>query len=170
MINLEFNSKVKALGAKWNGSAWVAPELAQAEFDALHLKYNQDLVAVELTVTDNNRTPSAWLGNSHCVAIGGYVLATASGRDSGARLQDAVAVIDGKFSSGGSVKNYRCCINGDSVRVRCKIARAMIDEISAIAGTDLVVLEADKSQPKNDLVSDAIKLLTELGYKVVAPE
>lgn len=167
MINLEFNTAVKALGAKFNGSTWIAPELAQDEFNALNAKYNEDIVAVELTVSDDNRDRNAWLGTAHAVAIGGYVLATAYGRDSGAKLSPGIAVISGGFSSGGSAKNYRCCINGDSVRVRCKVAKAMLPELQAIEGIDLTIKEelqpVDKQQEE---IQRAIKLLTANGYSV----
>lgn len=166
MINVKFNEQAKALGAKWNGSRWVAPELAEAEFAALEAKYNQDLVAVELTVTQDNRDSGAWLGTSHAVAIGGYVVATANGRDSGARLADGVAVVSGGFTSGGSVKNYRCLIKNDEARIRCKIARAMLEEIGSIEGVDLVVMEDDEPKnPKNErtnLLARRAALLAEL--------
>lgn len=84
MINIDFNKSVKALGAKWDGAKWVAGDLTQDEFKALDQQYNQDLVVVELTITDENRDPSSWLGNANAAAICGYVLATAIGRDSGA--------------------------------------------------------------------------------------
>jgi len=170
VINLKFNEQAKALGAKWNGSKWVAPELAEAEFAALEAKYSQDLVIVELTVTQDNRDTGAWLGTAHAVAIGGYVIATANGRDSGARLADGVAAVSGGFTSGGSVKNYRCLIKDDQARIRCKIARAMLQEISEIEGVELVVKGDNKADKADSPVEDAIQLLTSLGYVVTKPQ
>ena len=45
----------------------------------------------------------------------GKVLARASGRDSGAKVGDDVALIDGSITSGGSSKNWRSIVKKDSV-------------------------------------------------------
>lgn len=167
MINLKFNAAVKALGAKWDGKNWVAPELAQQEFAALDARYNGDLVTVELTVTDSNRDSGAWLGSAHAVAIGGYVLATAYGRDSGAKVAPDIAVLSGNFTSGGSVKNYRCGISGDAVRVRCKVGRAMLTDLAVLDGIDLVELEQPQAASDADAaVQAAIALLIANGYTI----
>lgn len=167
MINLDCNAQLKALGAKWNGAEWVAPELAKPEFDAIKAKYYSDLVAVELTITDENRDEGTWLGTAHAQAICGYVLATAYGRDSGAKLAAGVAVISGGFDSGGSAKNYRCTIKGDGARVRCKVGRAMLDDIRAREGSDLVVLDDTHPTQASELeIQKAVELLTKNGFTV----
>lgn len=167
MINLDFNAAIKSLGAKWDGKKWVAPELAINEFTALDAKYNQDLVTVELTITDDNRDRNTWLGNGHAIAICGYVFATAYGRDSGAKVSSDIAVLFGGFSSGGSVKNYRCVINGDSVRVRCKVARRMLPDLQKVEGIDLVELESETDNVNSDAIQNAIALLVANGYEVI---
>lgn len=167
MINVQFNTAVKALGAKWDASEkrWVAPELAKTEFDALDQKYNKDLVVVELTITNENRDSGSWLGTAHAVSVSGYVFATAYGRDSGAKTAEGVSILSGKFGSGGSAKNYRCVMNEEGVRVRCKIARAMIESLKKQV-SDFVVIDDNSTESNEKNIQAAIEFLQKNGYRV----
>lgn len=162
VINTQFNDAVKVLGAKWNGAEWVPPELAASEFDALDRKYNRDLIAVEITLTDDSRDSGAWLGAAHAISVCGYVVATAYGRDSGAKLAPGVAVIKGGFKSGGSVKNYRCMLAGDSVVIRCKVGRAMLSELQSKAGVTVL----DAAPTISDELAAAIAVIERHGFSV----
>lgn len=170
MINIEFNQAVKNLGAKWDGAKWTPPKLATAEFEALDNKYNGDLIPVELTLTDDNKDTGAWLGTAHAVAICGYVLAVAYGRDSGAKVSPNVAVLDGGFTSGGSVKNYRCAIKGDAVRVRCEVGRALLPALRE-RDPQLVVIgeQADETKTadadaKKTAIKEFLDIIARMNY------
>ena len=142
MINTKYNSLVKAMGAKWSGTSWTPPELARPEFDALTDQYFGDPVTVELTVNDDNYQGD-YLGSAHAITVADYVIATAYGRDSGARIADGVAIVSGGVISGGSAKNFRCKLKRDEpARIRMKIGRAMVDSVLSIVGADAVVIDA----------------------------
>ena len=114
--------KCRALGGKWDpdARAWVFSGIVSDEIEALDEIYNSDPVAVELTAKSEL---SAWHAP---VDFLGFSLARATGRDSGAKLADGVALMSGKIASGGSMKNWATVIRDGSV-LRLEVPRALID-------------------------------------------
>jgi hypothetical protein len=123
MINLYANDKFKNLGCKWDSfkKEWITPKLAQKEFEEIKKEFFDDLIVVEVTTNANETLKGKDWGYIHVRMIGGYIVAKAKGRDSGAELMNDIAVIKGSFKSGGSIKNYYCDHN--DVIVRLEISR-----------------------------------------------
>lgn len=166
MINLEYNTAIKKLGAKWDGKSWVAPKMVEKEAAELYNKYFGDLVTIDITLR-NSDCHGGRLGYSDVLGICGYVIATASGRDSGARICDGIAILDGRVGSGGSIKNYSCDIKSDTLRIRLQVGRAMLSEFEAIENADLKIV--DSSTPSFAQIEAAKNLLVSLGYTIQAP-
>ncbi|AYQ31467.1 hypothetical protein [Runella sp. SP2] len=51
------------------------------------------------------------------VELFGRPIAKAWGRDSGAKAQDDIFLLDGRFTSGGSVKNWRTCVKNATFEI-----------------------------------------------------
>ena len=109
--NSNLVEECRKLGGKWDAAEkiWVFSDLVKDEVDALDAKYNSDLVKIEVTVL------FPLYGDRESVKLGGYGIARAFGRDSGAKIEPGVAFIQGQPKSGGSHKNWHTEIPRDSV-------------------------------------------------------
>ena len=111
--NTEFISRVKLLGGRWNPSAkcWTVNENAVDDVRAaMRAVYGQDDQPVSETVDVILRFEdevSVWHDS---VTILGRTIASAMGRDSGARVGEDVMFLEGKPISGGSVKNWHTIV------------------------------------------------------------
>ncbi len=93
------------LGAKWNSSAWTFDLRDEAEAMELVRKFygwnpGMALVSVRVLFDEEKRASQGPF------VLLGRVLASATGRDSGAKLGDGVRLRAGGVSSGGSMKNW----------------------------------------------------------------
>lgn len=125
MINLIANEQFKKMGCKWQNGQWRAPELCEQEVYELQRKFYGDLIAIEVILTPGERFEGYDWAYCHARTIAGYIIATAKGRDSGAIISEGIAVMQGKFTSGGSVKNY-ICDHSENVTLRMKVSRNLI--------------------------------------------
>lgn len=108
---------MRKLNARWNPPLWYLD--AEDEETVRSICYEiygttghgmPDLVSVRLHVSEDIE---ALQGG---VFLGGRCIARATGRDSGAKLGPKVVVIEGRPPySGGSMKNWRTIVPGDSV-------------------------------------------------------
>lgn len=124
MYNKKLLEECRKLNGKWDKSseAWVFSGLVEDQVEALDEKYNSELVAVELTFNDYTSA------HTDSVDFCGIPLAKAWGRDSGAKLGEWVSLISGKIYSGGSMKNWRTCIEEGTI-MRLYVPEALLDEI-----------------------------------------
>lgn len=161
MINLIANDKLKKLGCKWDGSQWVAPELAKDEAQAIKDMFYTDMVIIEAKLLDDEDAmfKSERWAYKDAATVGGYIVATCSGRDDGAVVMDGVAVIDGAFGSGGSRKNYH--INQrKNTTIRLQVSKAsldIIDEESKKYGYTYKIL-SDNKPSHEQLIAEKQKL------------
>lgn len=132
--NPQFVSKIKTAGARWNAidKAWtmhaanidVAREILRAVYGRDDMPAaDEKLVRVRVTALQNisaDRGPIVLLGR---------IIASARGRDSGARVGEGVAFIDGKPQSGGSVKNWTTEIPEGSVFVVADVPTTLLGEL-----------------------------------------
>ena len=116
--NPDFVSRIKVAGAKWDasGKTWVMDTRAiETAREILRDVYGEDdrggeRVTVRVTVGEDA------LEKLQCpVVILGRTVASAQGRDSGARIGEGVSFIRDAPSSGGSVKNWRTIVPAGSV-------------------------------------------------------
>lgn len=104
----EFPGQAKKLGGRWDpgDKAWVfdgrdedrVKELCREVYGTDGTAQEQVTLRVEFLETHEEPRGAIFLA--------GRQLARATGRDSGAKLGDGVVVLEGGFTSGGSVKNW----------------------------------------------------------------
>lgn len=117
--NPEFVGRIKAMGGKWDasGKRWkVNAQSVDVVREAMLDVYGQnDLPGTEGELVTVVVTTQDYQYADHCAyTLFGKTIATAWGRDSGARVGEDVAFIEGKPGSGGSVKNWKTVIPSDS--------------------------------------------------------
>jgi hypothetical protein len=117
MYNPDFVKKIKAAGGKWN------TEMKVWEMDSRAIEtarkicrdvYGMDDMGGE-TVTLRVKVLEDINAFTSPVVIAGRVVATAWGRDSGAKIGDGVSFIEKSPDSGGSVKNWVTTVPKDAV-------------------------------------------------------
>jgi hypothetical protein len=94
--------RCKDLGGRWcsDSESWFFSEIVEKEVEELDEVFNSDKVVVEITATDDCYADTGPL------KFRGIILASARGRDSGAKLGDEIAAVSGGVGSGGSMKNW----------------------------------------------------------------
>lgn len=135
--NPQFVSKIKTAGARWNAidKAWtmhaanidVAREILRAVYGRDDMPaVDEKLVRVRVTALQNisaDRGPIVLLGR---------IIASARGRDSGARVGEGVAFVEKKPQSGGSVKNWTTEIEEGSVFVVADVPTTLLGELDEV--------------------------------------
>jgi len=114
--SLDFNDKAKKLGGKWaksdyHGGKWVF----NAQVENLVRDLCLDIFGTDGTMSVNTVTVKIKKSAYHLkgpVSFHGRTLASAYGRDTGAKLGVDVALLDGEITSGGSFKNWYTEVNG----------------------------------------------------------
>ena len=126
--NPEFVKRVKLLGGRWNGKQWVVPDSAvDAVRGAMQAVYGRTDEAPTETVTVVATATVEQHAYKSAYSLFGRTLATAWGRDSGARIGDGVAFVQGAPESGGSVKNWSTHIMAGSVIEIYDVPKAAYD-------------------------------------------
>ena len=159
--NPTFVKKIKAIGgAKWDGSerCWKIPASAvnTARSIMMDVYGETDLPDDGEKVTVRVSFPN---GEAECrapIVVFGRVIASAFGRDSGAKVGDGVVFIKGAPKSGGSRNNWDTIIpDGSIVEIRNVPKAALNDkyeyEIVEEKTIDRAMLEAEKAKLLNRL-------------------
>lgn len=125
----QFVRRAKEIGGKWNGRAWSFDARdEQVVRQALHAIYGGDdttpRVSVRVTLGEDCYQPTG------PVVLAGRSIASARGRDSGARVGDGVVVEAGGFISSGSVKNWSTRARPGTVIVMHDVPRPAVDLIA----------------------------------------
>jgi hypothetical protein len=122
--NQNFINSVKRLGGEWDGKEWVVPEAVQDKLDQLLQKwFGGERIAVRITAKDRIAESRG------AVSFAGFTVARAWSRDSGAKLGDDVAMLEGAIASGGSTKNWLTVVTGGSVFVMSDFPKAVFDKL-----------------------------------------
>ena len=137
--NEQLVAECRRLGGKWDPEekAWIFSGLVESEVEELDLRYNSKKVAVKIHFSEEE---SAGTGP---VTVAGIPIASASGRDSGAKLRDGIAVLSGGASSGGSRKNWYTIIEAGTT-LRMYMPEALIKE--EIDGVTIERIETKKGE------------------------
>ena len=121
--NTRLVDECKKLGGRWDKDTktWVFLDYVSDRVDELDELYNSRLAVIEVTV----KQTVSWMHDS--VYFLGYPIATATGRDSGAKVNEHVSLISGSFTSGGSIKNWDTVVKSGAVfRLTC--SRNLIED------------------------------------------
>jgi len=164
--NKEFIARIKGVGAKWNPTrrVWEADaRTIETVRDIMRDVYGQDdmpqeLVDVKVKVGDQDIYE-----DKGAVVIFGRTIATAWGRDTGARVGDGVVLESGKVTSGGSMKNWRTIIKAGSVLTVYDVPKQAVEKGLGWVdwyGTYEVV---GKDDPKAALLAEKAALMERLA-------
>jgi hypothetical protein len=104
--NSLFVAKAKKIGGKFSGGVWEF-DIRDSDRAVALCKdvYGSDGVTSD-TCTIRVHFTGTYMSGTAPIEIGGFSLAKAFGRDSGAKLFPGIVVLEGGFDSGGSVKNW----------------------------------------------------------------
>lgn len=140
--NPDFVRGAKALGGKWSAPAWQFDVRDEARVRALCIEhYGTDgSPAAGPAVTLRLVFEAGYAKGQDAIRIGGREVAKAFGRDSGAKLGDGVVLLEGKFNSGGSMKNWTTTAGRDGATVLLRdVPKAMADRLLADAPSGVTV-------------------------------
>lgn len=162
-----FVSGIKQLSGRWNAasSCWVIPEEFLPDARALMKKiYGEDdqaeaeggKVTVELTFSRDVAAECA------PVVLLGRVIASAHGRDSGARPGEGVAFVEGGCRSGGSRNNWDTVVNEGSVVKVIGIPRATAEHPDLPEYVTLRILE-EQDVRRQKLMEEKERLLRRIA-------
>lgn len=144
--NQEFVKAIKKVGgAKWNGEAWVVPEVAVSAVREIMLNiYGETDIDHGTNVDIKITFLESFSKDKKGITLFGKTIATATGRNSGARIGDDVAFIKGSPYSGGSVKNWSTDIPKDSICMVYNVPQNMI-ESEDVEGLEVEIIRNEAS-------------------------
>jgi hypothetical protein len=156
--NSEFVTTAKRYGGKWKGGQWVFDARDEERVRALCQKvYGTDGLSKDLCTI----RAKFYISDAVCcgpIEISGRTIARAWGRDSGAKLGEGVVLLEGRFSSGGSMKNWETTVgNAGAVVLVRDFPRATAEKLIAEGATwlsiepeapviDCAALEAERAK------------------------
>lgn len=106
----KFVEKMHSMGAKWKNGAWESDILDADDFREamMPIYYRTDEPCETVAVKIVAKSRMKEYGGA--IFFADRMLCVASGRDSGAKLGDDVALVKGEIDSGGSLKNWTTVI------------------------------------------------------------
>jgi hypothetical protein len=131
--NSEFVTTAKRYGGKWKNGQWVFDARDEERVRALCQEvYGTDGLSTGLC-TIRAKYSGDWhdYADRGPIEIAGRTIARAWGRDSGAKLGEGVVVLEGGFSSGGSMKNWTTRVIGETVVLVRDFPRATAERLIA---------------------------------------
>lgn len=166
--NAKFVASARALGGKWTAPCWAFDIRDDDRVRELCLQhYGEDGRTCEHVTLRAVFLPGIGaLGDS--IYLAGRVIASAFGRDSGAKLGSGVVLLSGGFGSGGSAKNWKTVTNsaeGATVLVR-DVPRAIADRLMTPGGLDGERADSVTIEPESPVVDR--QALTDERARLVA--
>ncbi|OQA07948.1 MAG: hypothetical protein BWY65_01679 [Firmicutes bacterium ADurb.Bin373] len=163
--NPEFVSKIKKAGGRWNASSktWECDERSVEAVRAIMREVYgmddmpQELVTVRVTVGDRNISK-----HTGPVVLFGRTIASAYGRDSGAKIGEGVCFEAGGCTSGGSVKNWYTVIESGSIITIYDVPRRAVEEKLGWSDSDGAVEIMEAVDPLAGLKAEREALLKRL--------
>ena len=166
--NADFVKKIKAIGgARWDGEskAWKVPANTVAEVRAIMMDvYGETDEPVECEKVNVRLTFESSIHGWHApVTILGKTIASAWGRDSGARVGDDVSFVEGNPTSGGSVKNWTTVIPEGSICVLHDVPKAMVKDENVPDGVRYEIEDRSAEVQRNALIQERERLLRRIA-------
>ena len=142
--NPDFISKVKLMGGKWDAGrrVWKVDEgLIEDVRSAMREVYGRDdRVELSGTCTVIVSFSEDVDGYKSPVTVFGRVIASAYGRDSGAKVGEGCAFLEGRPESGGSVKNWRTTVPAGSKVKIMDVPKCILSDTSLPDGASFMVV------------------------------
>jgi hypothetical protein len=119
--NFKIVNSARKMGGKWKSDCWVfdydsdvEQSLKKLVEKVFNFKLDGDYAPAYITIKDTIYELQEPL------VIGGVILASARGRDSGAEVGKGVVILEGNIDSGGSMKNWKTyAYEGTKFKVKC---------------------------------------------------
>lgn len=162
--NADFVAKIKGIGgSRWEASnkCWSVPaESVDQVREIMMAVYGRTDQTTEKTCTIRLTFEKSMCEYRAPVAIYGKTIASAFGRDTGARAGDDVAFVEGKPASGGSVKNWTSIVPSGSVVVLYNVPESMLSrELPAGVAAEVISNEVNR----DELLQEKERLLARLA-------
>lgn len=141
--NKNFVQKIKKIRcAAWNGSAWTVdvdfvPAVREIAKSIYGYDDTEEVEAVTLRITFM-QDKEVYHDD---IRLFGKTIASAYGRDSGAKLGKDAVLIKGNACSGGSVKNWRTIIVAESVILLNNVPRQMYEKKKGVYDPEEIKIE-----------------------------
>ena len=164
-----FPPAARNLGGKWNPSAaaWIFDVRDEERVRDLLMEVygtdgspetGADLVTLRVTLNQD------WAARTDPLYLAGRCVARAYGRDSGAKLGDGVVVVAGRFTSGGSVKNWNTVGRAGTVFEIRDLPRAAAGKAAeSFERGDAQIIEPSQPDRKAQLMEEKAVLLARLA-------
>lgn len=140
------------LNGQWVKPHWVFDARDEARVDALiRTVYGDadDLCTLRITWTSSGRAPQA------PITVHGRSIATAWGRDSGAKLAEGVILLQGGFDSGGSVKNWVTTVAQGTVVLVRDFPKVRAEQLCASTDKSMRAYAIEPEEKKTTLSAEA---------------
>lgn len=166
--NANFVTRIKTVGgAKWDGTkkAWKVPANTVDEVRSIMREIYGETDEPEAVEKVNVRltfNESYWR-TCRPITLLGKTVASAFGRDSGAKVGDGVTFVKGAPESGGSAKNWHTEIPEGSIVILHDVPKSLV---SADNLPECVSFEIEASRPeaeRNDLIAERERLLARIA-------
>ncbi|MDR2513841.1 MAG: hypothetical protein LBD02_01370 [Christensenellaceae bacterium] len=170
----DFVAAIKSCGARWDGSlkAWTisksAIESARRHMRAVYGVDDLDDDATAVVTVRVTMTSAYESDYTSSLVMYGHVIASASGRDTGARIGDGVAFISKKPGSGGSVKNWRTTIPAGAIFEVYDVPEALVERGHgwSIYGVDPCTIEVIRKASEEDTRSKLLEERERLSRRI----
>lgn len=142
----QFVKRVKLLGGKWDAlnRTWNVPANAvDSVRSIMRTIYGRDDLFAGETLTVRLNFRESYSVCHAPITMLGRTLASASGRNSGARIGDDVQFLAGAPTSGGSVKYWTTIIPSDSLVRLPDIPKVLIDSAELPDAVDMEIEKSD---------------------------
>lgn len=151
--NKNFVQRIKKIRGIWNGNAWVVNyAFVPAVREILKDIYGYDDTDTEIeTVTLRITFLESREEYHDDIRLFGKTIASAYGRDSGAKLGEDAALIKGSAYSGGSVKNWRTIIDAGSVIILNNVPKIMYEKKKELYNTEEIMIEVVEKDDEIDV-------------------
>lgn len=165
--NADFVQRIKLMGGRWEKETkrWsIKEEMIDAARTVMMEVYGEtDCMPAGETVTLEVRVIDCIAVFHNAIMIAGKTIATATGRDSGARVGDDVAFLVGEPESGGSVKNWKTIIQAGAEFLIYNVPLAKAEEAIANQPEQYVITIRKKQVNREALIAEEKKLLERLA-------
>ena len=163
----DFPPKARRLSGSFDraSTTWTFPSAAEPHVRGLCREiYGTDGTACDTVTLRVTATEGLYEGRGP-ITIAGRIVASARGRDSGARTGEGVLLLEGRATSGGSMKNWTTEISVGAVMEIIDVPRAAVpdaDETQRLA-LEVEIVSSVTADKQDALVAELQRLRARMG-------